>query len=44
MSAAHFTGTGDATAALLLAWTHLLSPERLGGALQSAIASIQVSL
>jgi pyridoxine kinase len=38
---AHFTGTGDCTAALLLAWTHLLTEGGLGAALINSISTIQ---
>lgn len=38
---AHFTGTGDCTAALLLAWTHLLTEDGLGDALINSMATIQ---
>lgn len=37
----HFTGTGDATAGLLLAWHQLLGDEHAGKALQNAVASMQ---
>jgi len=36
----HFTGTGDLTAALLLAWSHRL-PRRFASVVEHAIASVQ---
>lgn len=36
----HFTGTGDLTAALLLAWSHRL-PHRFASVVEHAIASVQ---
>lgn len=36
----HFTGTGDLTAALLLAWSHRL-PGRFASVVEHAIASVQ---
>jgi hypothetical protein len=41
-SVAYFTGSGDATAALMLAWTHKLSEDNLGIALRNTVASVQV--
>ena len=38
---AYFTGTGDATSALMLAWTHILSEHHLGTALRNTLASIK---
>lgn len=38
---AHFTGTGDCTAALLLAWTHNLREDSLGTALRNSLATVQ---
>ena len=41
----HFTGTGDLTAALLLAWSHKLSrPEQLADVLERVGASLQAVL
>lgn len=39
-----FTGTGDLTAALLLAWTHRLGEEGLQQALENTVASVQAVL
>jgi len=36
-----YTGTGDLTAALILAWTHRLGDHDLAGALERAIATVQ---
>lgn len=37
----HFTGTGDATAALMLAWTEILGPQHAGIAMQKTLATMQ---
>lgn len=39
-----YTGTGDLTAALLLAWLHRLPPEDLPGVLEHVIATVQATL
>ncbi len=42
-----YTGTGDLTAALLLAWLHLTpgdAPSRLEGVLENVIATVQATL
>lgn len=37
----YFTGTGDATAALLLAWIHILGINRCGDALENTLGTMQ---